>query len=327
MDTKNPASPLPRRGRTLLAAAAATVVAGVFAASALAAGTAPKSTAPPTISGTAQTGQTLTAQPGTWTGTQPISYRYEWQSCDRNGANCADLQGGAAGTYPVASSLVGMTLRVKVTASNGAGSATATSAPTSLVTNPPAGALELRVGRTLIIYGGTVTLTGTVPSGQANEMVTIKAHQYPFGKTKPQPVADVATQAGGTFSIRMKPKVNTIYTAQVKATGQTSRSIEVNVRPRITVARVSRHQFVIDAQAARSLAGKYVVVQRWSARRHVWVGVRRVYLHGALAGPGVTVVARGGFSLRLGGVMTRIFMPIHETAPGYLSTSSGAFTA
>ena len=40
----------------------------------------------PTISGTAQSGQTLTASPGSWSGTQPITYAYQWQRCNSSGA-------------------------------------------------------------------------------------------------------------------------------------------------------------------------------------------------------------------------------------------------
>ena len=44
-------------------------------------------------------GSTLTAQTGTWTGTPQIAYAYQWQRCDANGANCADIAGATSRTY------------------------------------------------------------------------------------------------------------------------------------------------------------------------------------------------------------------------------------
>ena len=44
----------------------------------------------PTISGTPTQGQTLTANPGTWNGTPPITYGYQWRRCDSAGANCVE---------------------------------------------------------------------------------------------------------------------------------------------------------------------------------------------------------------------------------------------
>jgi len=93
----------------------------------------PTNTSPPTISGTAQVGQTLTANPGTWTGTAPITYSYLWQRCDATGANCAST-GVTTTTYALSSADAGGTLRVVVTAANGVPpNGTATSAPTAVV--------------------------------------------------------------------------------------------------------------------------------------------------------------------------------------------------
>jgi len=94
---------------------------------------APSNTAPPTISGSAQEGQTLRADPGSWNGTAPISYGYQWRRCDSAGANCTDIVPGSDLTYMVAAADVGRTLRVVATGSNGVGSGTATSAQTSVV--------------------------------------------------------------------------------------------------------------------------------------------------------------------------------------------------
>ena len=57
----------------------------------------PANTTPPSVSGTPRDGETLTADEGTWTGTDPITYAYQWQRCDGNGLNCANLAARPAG--------------------------------------------------------------------------------------------------------------------------------------------------------------------------------------------------------------------------------------
>src|SRR5207249_3816957 len=86
-------------------------------------------------------GQTLTASPGSWSGMAPISYAYQWLRCDTSGANCASVSGATFQSYALASADVGSTVRIKVTATNSAGSASAESAQTTVVsaassTNP-----------------------------------------------------------------------------------------------------------------------------------------------------------------------------------------------
>jgi hypothetical protein len=93
---------------------------------------APKSTTPPTISGTAKVGQQLKADPGTWSG-NPTSFAYQWQRCDADVATCSDIAGSAGQTYAIQIGDLGYRLRVHVTARNSKGSDTATSAITSIV--------------------------------------------------------------------------------------------------------------------------------------------------------------------------------------------------
>lgn len=72
---------------------------------------------PPTISGTAQVGQTLLADPGTWSHTLPdISYAYQWERCDAAGANCNDITNAHGQQYGLVQADLGSTIRVEVTA-------------------------------------------------------------------------------------------------------------------------------------------------------------------------------------------------------------------
>jgi hypothetical protein len=96
------------------------------------AATPPVNTALPTITGTPQQNQTLTATTGSWTG-NPTSYTYQWQQCNSTGAGCTNINGATAKTLKLNGGNVGKTIRVVVTARNGAGSSSATSAPTAVV--------------------------------------------------------------------------------------------------------------------------------------------------------------------------------------------------
>jgi uncharacterized repeat protein (TIGR01451 family) len=83
------------------------------------------------ITGTVNDGQTLTGSPGTWGGTPPFTYAYQWLRCDASGDNCADIPGETSGTYTVTTDDIGQTIRLRVTATNAAGSSSATSAATT----------------------------------------------------------------------------------------------------------------------------------------------------------------------------------------------------
>jgi RHS repeat-associated protein len=93
----------------------------------------PVNTAAPSISGLAQDGQTLTGKAGTWTGLAPITLGYQWTRCDATGVNCENIPSATTEKYTVASGDVGATVRITLTASNAAGSGSATSAPTAKI--------------------------------------------------------------------------------------------------------------------------------------------------------------------------------------------------
>jgi hypothetical protein len=123
----------------------------------------------PPAGGAAHDGQTLSADPGSWHGTGTLTYSYQWQQCDANGANCHDTAGATGSTYTPTADDVGGTVRVVVTATNAAGtSAPTVSAPIAIKassppvnTAPPALAGPVTQGQALSVDPGSWNGPGT----------------------------------------------------------------------------------------------------------------------------------------------------------------------
>lgn len=90
--------------------------------------------AAPTMSGATNDGQTLTANPGTWDGTGPISFTYAWRRCDSAGKNCGATftVPSASPTYVLQDADVGHTMSVVVTATDPATQPTTSVPPVQL---------------------------------------------------------------------------------------------------------------------------------------------------------------------------------------------------
>jgi hypothetical protein len=99
---------------------------------------APQNTAPPTITGVAREGRTLTATRGTWSNV-PTSFAFQWRRCGTDGTGCSNIAGATRQTYTLTATDVDNTIRVVVTASNADGSATAASNATPTVTTSGSG--------------------------------------------------------------------------------------------------------------------------------------------------------------------------------------------
>jgi hypothetical protein len=94
---------------------------------------APAILAAPGATGTAEDGLALTTTAGTWTGTTPMTFAYQWLRCGPGGASCEAIPGATAPSYTLADADVGATVAAAVTATNSGGATTATGAVSSVV--------------------------------------------------------------------------------------------------------------------------------------------------------------------------------------------------
>jgi outer membrane protein assembly factor BamB len=119
----------------------------------------PTNVATPTIDGSAAQDVSLSASPGSWTGS-PTSYRYKWLRC--TSGSCVPETGATSSTYVVAPTDVGSQIEVEVTAVNALGSsASAVSGPSAAI--PVIGTTTmLAASENPAPTGTVVTLTATV---------------------------------------------------------------------------------------------------------------------------------------------------------------------
>jgi chitodextrinase len=94
---------------------------------------------PPSITGTAVVGSTLSGDLGSWSG-KSLNYAQRWLRCDSTGGACGAIAGANGYTYGVTAADVGGRLRFQVTATSRTNSAVATSNPTSVVAQPASAA-------------------------------------------------------------------------------------------------------------------------------------------------------------------------------------------
>lgn len=124
-------------------------------ARAAASAVAPANTVAPVVSGSAPVGASLACTTGTWTGTAPITYAYQWT---RDGSNIA---AATSSTYTTVSADVGHAVGCTVTATNAGGSASAASSTTVTVTQAPANTVAPAVTGSATVGNALSSTTGT----------------------------------------------------------------------------------------------------------------------------------------------------------------------
>jgi hypothetical protein len=154
---------------------------------------APADTIPPTLSGIAKVGNTLTTTTGSWSGSSPITYTYQWQDCNTAGEECTNAPGANKQTYALVEADAGHTVRVIVTAANSAGSASIPSPSTATVSTAS-------VVCSVVVAGGSSgsVVAGAIVGVGDGGTVCLGAGSFPF-------VSVVGAVHGGFVTVRPVP--------------------------------------------------------------------------------------------------------------------------
>jgi hypothetical protein len=171
--------------------------------------------------------------------------------------------------------------------------------------------VTIAASRPSVVYGGSVTLSGKVSGGKAGETVDVLAE--PFGTSSFAALTTVATTSGGHWSDVVHPTIETGYKARWNTA--TSSTVTVKVRPLITLALVnlSSRTFSTKVTAARTFAGKFVLVQRLTPTGPTTV--KKVILNSSSSATFHVRLHRGRSRLR-------VVMPTSQAAPGYITGAS-----
>ena len=193
----------------------------------------------PSISGTAERGQTLSADPGHWT-QGPTRYAYQWLRCE---GGCSAITGATGATYDLTASDVGKTVKVQVTAGNAAGAgAPATSAPTGTVAPSP---LVADASQTVYATEGVAaTLDGS--AGSPTEAITTYSWDYGDGATGSGAIVEHAYAHPGTYTA-------TLHVGDGKSTAVDTTTVIVAAAP------AHEAEVTVDGTGGSPLAGAEVL--------------------------------------------------------------------
>ncbi len=182
------------------------------------------------------------------------------------------------------------------------------------VTGPPP-AVTAGVSLPIIVYGQSVSLSGTVSNGNANERVTI--YQQPYPQTSFAEMTTVLTTTGGAWNLVLTPSPKVLTQYQAKWNGRTSVTVGVQVRPRIRLS-YRNGKFTTIVQSAASHARRSVQAQRLS-RFGQWVTLKKVRLGGQSSAVFKLTLPKGKSRIR-------VAMSVNQAGAGYLAGYSPTIT-
>jgi len=156
----------------------------------------PSSSALPVITGSTRTGDTLTTSNGSWTGS-PTSYAYQWKRSTTSTGVYSDIPAAISSSYVISELDVGYFFKVSVTATNGLGSSSATSAATTTVVD------IIPTNTALPVVSGTARTgaTLTTSNGSWTGSPTAYAYQWQRSATSTGVYEDITSVTNRTYEL------------------------------------------------------------------------------------------------------------------------------
>ena len=173
-----------------------------------------------------------------------------------------------------------------------------------------------------VTYLGRTTVSGVLSSQAAGETVTGLAQSC--GQSSPSKLGTVTTTTGGAFALVAQPPTNTAYAATYRNVN--SPTTQVNVRPRLALAKLALNKYRIRVTAAQTFKGRYVAFQRYNAATLRWVFVKSVVLRVVtpIAGtlPGTTTTSSTFLATQKRGLKLRVVMSKTQVGSCYIAGTS-----
>jgi len=189
------------------------------------AGSAPHPTKQPDPHGTAQVGKSVSVDNGSWSGTSPITYSYQWQRC--SSSSCTNLAGATKSSYDPVTADVGYRLRAIVGAKNSVGSSSAASNLTAVVLAAPAA--PANTSRPTV--SGPNVNVGTTVTGSVGSWSSAQSVSYAFSWNRCDGSGNhcqtISGASGQTYTLTSSDTGSTIQLV-VKATNATGSTTAVS---------------------------------------------------------------------------------------------------
>jgi plastocyanin len=185
-----------------------------------------------------------------------------------------------------------------------------------LTVKGPPPAVTLALSLPIVDYGTQITLSGTVSSAAANELVELD--QQPWGQAAPTQLAILKTGLGGVYSFTVTPSIYTTYVARWKNVA--SGSVVAQVAPKIRLLPGGQGYMKAVVSSPVSLWNRHLYLQRLSQFGQ-WVNIAPLtlgQLNGRLFRP-VSYLPKGVSHIR-------VFLTVNQAGNGLLAAHSGTQT-